>query len=381
MIFIMSAKVSHCQGIPSHSAPLNGLMKCNICHQGHGVSSSPMLNQKFLDLCYQCHGLRSKNLKIQSLRAPSNFSQWIKTGTMESASEVETAFAKRYKHPIETERFHQFNEFLIEPKNIIRHASCLDCHNPHTSTKENPLAGVIGIDLDGQIVMNSPKASFICYKCHSEYSNKPLNQKDILELLQPSNASFHPIEAEGKNKYVPSLISNYDISSIISCEDCHNNDDPNSKGVHGSIYPFILEKNYNILNGSIENEKAYEICYKCHNRISILNDESFPYHRKHIVESKISCYSCHNSHGSIENPYLINFPENIVAPPLIKDISKSQLISPPTLMIPLDKKIIEKENDSGRDLIILKPTFIPLGIKHGECFLYCHGKNHNPAVY
>lgn len=369
---VITTKIFYSQEVPSHSASIKGLTKCNLCHQGHGVSSSPMLNKKFLDLCFNCHGIRKNKIYAKEL---SNFP--IIRGERITAAEVETSFYKRYRHPIETENFHQFKEFLLEPKNIIRHISCLDCHNPHLSTKKNPLEGVIGLDLNGQIVMNSPKESFICYKCHSEYSSKPLNQKDILSLFQPTNTSFHPVETEGKNKYVPSLMPSYDISSIISCKDCHNNDQPNSKGVHGSNYPFILEKNYNILNGNLENEKTYEICYKCHNRISILNDESFPWHRKHIVENKISCYSCHNSHGSVEYPYLIYFPETLVAPPLIKDISKSPLLSPPLPMI--------LEKDKGKNIstnnLIVKPTFIPLGLRHGECYLYCHGKNHNPAIY
>ncbi|OGF65148.1 MAG: hypothetical protein A2Y62_18315, partial [Candidatus Fischerbacteria bacterium RBG_13_37_8] len=290
---------------PSHSGLAGEQYNCNICHAGHGVSATPMLNQKFIDLCYYCHSSDNHPpaLKTKKPMDRSHFNRGVSVRnslTIANAPlpDIRFAFSKRFRHPIETESFHQFNEFLLEIPNLPRHSSCLDCHNPHLASKEKSYAGVVGFDLNGYIVMDSPKESFVCYKCHSEYGNKPLQQKDILSLFQIINPSFHPVENQGKNSFVPSLLFPYDTTSIITCSDCHNNDEASPRGPHGSIYPFILEKNYTPANGIFENERTYAMCYKCHSRISILNNESFPEHHRHIVGNKISCISCHDAHGS-----------------------------------------------------------------------------------
>lgn len=39
------------------------------------------------------------------------------------------------------------------------------------------------------------------------------------------------------------------------------------------------------------------MCFKCHSRSSILDDESFDEHDKHIGNKDTPCFVCHDPHG------------------------------------------------------------------------------------
>ena len=102
-----------------------------------------------------------------------------------------------------------------------------------------------------------------------------------------------------------------------------------------------------------ESDYAYALCYKCHDRTSILNNESFTYHAQHIQGGMMgangtSCFTCHDAHGSKQYQYLIRFNEDVV-----------------------------KENSAG-DL-----KFQARGVASGQgaCYLSCHGVDHNPKSY
>ncbi len=164
---------------------------------------------------------------------------------------------------------------------------------------------------------------------------------DVTPLFNPDNPSYHPVEAEGKNGIVPSLVDPYSETSegpweisIIKCTDCHI--------AEGSP---LLVKNYDTTGGP-EYPAKYDLCYSCHRRSSILGDESFRWHSGHIWYADISCYACHDSHGSSEYTHLIRFDTKVVFP-----------------------------NSSG----IL--TFIDKGNFRGECSLTCHGIEHNELNY
>ena len=62
-----------------------------------------------------------------------------------------------------------------------------------------------------------------------------------------------------------------------------------------------------LANGSAESVAAYALCYKCHDRDSILGDiaanVTFSEHQKHVVDLPLatggpaSCAACHDPHG------------------------------------------------------------------------------------
>jgi hypothetical protein len=145
------------------------------------------------------------------------------------------------------------------------------------------------------------------------------------------------------------------VATVIYCTDCHNSDSTSgTKGPHGSNYPNLLAYRYETSDFTQESDFSYELCYKCHSRNSILNDESFPKHKKHL-EKEIPCSACHDAHGissaqgtSRNNSHLINF-----------DIS-----------------IVRSDPATGR----LEYEDGP-GVFHGQCYLECHSKKHSPLSY
>ena len=108
-----------------------------------------------------------------------------------------------------------------------------------------------------------------------------------------------------------------------------------------------------VLDNTPESEFAYALCYGCHSRNSILDDESFAEHRKHVESEETPCNACHEPHGvsvtqgnSMNNSHLINFDTSIVSP------NSSALLQ-----------------------------FVDNGDKAGSCDLLCHGKEHNNLEY
>jgi len=129
------------------------------------------------------------------------------------------------------------------------------------------------------------------------------------------------------NENTPSLSPQLTRGDLIRCTDCHNSESgPRAggggvDGPHGSIYDFLLERNYTVSDDNTESEFEYAMCYKCHQRSSILSDQSFSLHRLHIVDARTPCSICHDPHGisntavsPSDHTHLINFNTSIVRP-------------------------------------------------------------------
>lgn len=246
-----------------------------------------------------------------------------------------------------------------------RHVECNDCHNPHAVSENvgsklpGSLRFVKGINASGAEVNPIDHEYELCFRCHADtniithpYVNRQYPEANIRFEFDPSNQSFHPIETIGRNSDVPSLISPLTTASLMTCSSCHNNDaespnlSRNPKGPHGSMYAPILERNLSFADNQPESINTYALCYKCHDRNSILSDESFPKHREHILEIKAPCSACHDPHGVKNNSHLINFDRNIVDP-----------------------------DSSGRLM------FEDSGRFSGRCYLTCHKEEHSPEKY
>jgi len=322
---------------PIHkTAPETLTAGCLSCHKRY-LEGEPWATAGEERFCYLCHGGEERKRKSKETGRI-----FYKTSLLDISAE----FNKFSHHPVEGQRIHHYREILPEtnPK-IPRHSECADCHEPHRSYKK------IKVERGKKKPGNHPhlKNEYeLCYKCHSYSANLPAGRTNKAIEFQPTNPSYHPVEAEGKNLSIPSLLPPLKPGqSILNCTDCHNNDDPKGpSGPHGSIYAPILVKNYTTADGYFENEFTYALCYECHSRKSILNNESFPYHSHHIGEKKISCYSCHNSHGSVKNTHLVEF------------------------------RLDRTQTDSfGRF------EFIDRGEFKGECYLKCHNFEHSPKSY
>jgi predicted CXXCH cytochrome family protein len=197
-------------------------------------------------------------------------------------------FAKTSGHPLPTgKNQHSANE--SEVLNNSRHATCVDCHDPHSSDQTVTFAvttirgsqfGTIGISAsDGTSVVSPAAYQFeTCLRCHGTSTGKqtlpvygylptriatagdPLN---VIPQFSATARSSHPVMHDSTSPFPqPSLLKfmwNLDghtqgraINGRILCTDCHNSDDnrefggigPN--GPHGSQFSHILERRYEL---------------------------------------------------------------------------------------------------------------------------------------
>jgi len=259
--------------------------------------------------------------------------------------------------------------------------TCMGCHNPHKANRRKAstpyvsglLEGVSGIDRNGMNVASATYEYEVCFKCHADYtSDFPYTPRVIVNsnlrlAFDVVNPSYHPVVGMGKNFNVPSIPSSFyptlRVSSVITCTDCHKDDEGGSKGPHGSSFPPILGERYETSDFTTESYQHYALCYRCHDRDSILNDESF---RKKIdrrtatggghsghLENGAPCSACHDAHGVVDD-----------------GISGSH-----THLINFDTRIVRPKPGSERPIFTDKGTF------SGGCTLLCHGKLHNDLSY
>jgi hypothetical protein len=221
-----------------------------------------------------------------------------------------------------------------------------------------------GINAAGIKVASVQYQYEVCFKCHSDSAattpsvSRQIVQNNTRMEFDPTAVSFHPVEITGKNAYVPSLKPGFNTNSIIYCTDCHNSDTGTTSGgtgpdgPHGSAQAPLLMAQYTTTDFTTESVASYALCYKCHDRTSLLNDESFKYHKLHIQDRQTPCSACHDAHGissaqgnPTNNSHLINFDTAIVQP--LGGIMRYQ----------------------------------STGNQTGNCTLTCHSKDHNNYTY
>lgn len=329
---------------------------CEGCHTPHSAGGPQRLfyYQEEERNCYTCHDGRVAQKNISERFQPSVPS----------------------RHPVDaTSGVHDPKE---SPVSITsRHVECVDCHNPHAVQNVPASAPYVSgrlTKVSGMTLERGPKdaATFeyeVCFKCHADETRVPyiwrvINNANLQTAFGLDNPSFHPVTGMGKNPNVPSIPSQYEpsliASSIIYCTDCHSDDTGGTKGPHGSNYAPILKYRYETRDGTLEAYENYALCYQCHNRTSILNDDSFKRkistgrggHSGHLAAGS-PCSACHDAHGILDNgmtgshTHLINFDTTIVQGLAVGS----------------------------------KPIFNDTGIFTGKCTLVCHGRAHNNESY
>ncbi|MDA8084241.1 MAG: cytochrome c3 family protein [Nitrospiraceae bacterium] len=280
----------------SHLDRTKNPVGCAACHKGHGQRGTAMLRTSKEGFCFNCHSFGGSGERIQA-----------KTDMM-------TVFSKKSRHPVvETSIYHVAGEELPERSpSAMRHVACEDCHNIHDITPEKKWGDVKGYGAGMRRVDDVQNEYELCYKCHSDSANLPPNEKNKRLEFDMNNPSYHPVEGPGKNYRVPSLKGRLNTASTITCSDCHGNDDPyGPKGPHASNYDFMLKDRYIKTEGA-ESPASYALCYSCHDRSSILNNESFALHKEHIIYQRTPCSACHTPHGTNRNANLIEFDTQFV---------------------------------------------------------------------
>lgn len=281
--------------------------QCESCHVGHGVSATKLLPKEEPEYCLMCHG------------GPAATSEMVQMGYLSihaRPSDISHVRIMIHKHP-ETE-------------------GCSICHAGH------------GLNMTEYNPESMPKFST---KRMNEYEYELCLSCHVNMTFQDHARSSHPVKNLESSGDVPSLKDGLDQPAWIACSDCHGADSNNlPPGVHASNVPNILKYNFQDHDGFEEEADSYAACYVCHERESILGDESFPYHRLHVQDELTSCFTCHDSHASLTLPWLL----------AIEDNTRKDRIGP---------------DHSGRR------TYVQTGPGAGTCYLTCHGAEHNGWSY
>jgi predicted CXXCH cytochrome family protein len=326
---------------------------CRSCHRSHtaGGHERLLIFENEEDNCLSCHDGQVARINIRAeLDKPSAH---------------------------DPRRYVGVHDPVERPGGERPHVECVDCHNPHAVSAE-PVSGVYvpigatlaksrGVSTSGAQLDEARHEYEVCFRCHGEYAvevprriQRQAQHGDMRLKFSPSNPSYHPVVAPAASRDMLTLTPGLAPGSMIRCTDCHNNDDgPRAggggpDGPHGSNYDFLLERNYTARDDTVESEFEYALCYKCHQRISILSNYGFSLHHRHVVDERTPCSACHDPHGisrtqgfGSDHTHLINFDTQIVRPSTIAQ----------------------------------RTEFRDLGTQTGSCTLLCHGSEHRDRTY
>ncbi len=248
---------------------------CIICHEALKAGSHLFkLTTKVETLCFQCHddvvNKQYKHVPVENGECTmchdphqsDNPKQLVKPPTSELCFMC-----------------HDKDNFKgTTPHGPVTEGECLECHHPHTS--DNPR----------QLLTIQPD---LCFKCHNsrlkDYNGKTI--PSIKGLFDLEGVNLHKPFAEGR------------------CTTCHN--------PHPSDNHRLLKKRYPAEFYATYSDKAYALCFSCHDGIKkamkeprTLTETNFRngnlnLHFRHVNRIKgRTCRTCHHHHGS-KNPKLI----------------------------------------------------------------------------
>ncbi len=306
-------------------------------------------------VCYNCHGTGA---------SPAAGAQGDRSGKDIQSQIAHATSAGQSGHPASSDAVHDtvteqasatFANALGAPAGTgQRHASCLDCHDPHKAKSGTHVQGtnMAGPSLEGAwgvrlatnpafwtaptsanlvktTITGTEREATLCFKCHSSFygtlpaapsSSPSFAETDTAKEFNPANVgnfaggsttswtagetagSFHPVLASaGSNLGATNNIkASWTRTSLMTCSDCHGSDqttDPN--GPHGSAAKFVLKGpatawNNTILNGASMPSNVF--CSNCHN--TSWSTSRFTNHG--ISNHGIPCFNCHSAipHGA-----------------------------------------------------------------------------------
>ncbi len=372
--------------------------KCAVCHEDHKGASggTPLLKEAGDHLCLSCHQEGGAKIPVSRrlvLRAPA------RTFTSQHL----------WKH---AGRWRMLGPW--KRRSAVRNGSCVECHDPHERDWKGggPFKTLVDktYSSGGRLLPGRPASvAEVCFKCHGSPLGRHFGMRTgrVGVLFGQRAVSSHRIGSHGRPD-LPSLRGMPRIKAL-DCTSCHDGSpDSGLKGPHASRYPYLLSARYETGDGVPESIESYALCYGCHSRRSILNDESFPLHRAHITgqfqllptgtkrrrrvprpgylpipgfsptpgfpppgfprefsgrrgrkrrrgngpafglisSTPASCAACHDPHGSLKHIALIHFDKRVVFP-------------------------------NSRGML----DFLSKGRGSGSCDLECHGYNHVNASY
>jgi predicted CXXCH cytochrome family protein len=320
------------------SVSRNGCLSCHATHNAQGAGS--LLQEIDDQTCITCHN----GSAVVSPPIPNVLAEMV---------------APKYGHAFSVANSpHRPNESVLLNQTI--HVTCVDCHNPHSSTRVASFPAAPGIRPSQALVMGisaTDGATIVdpavnqyenCLRCHGTSTGKKtsinfgylpvrdVSATDRLNVIPEFDStlwSSHPVFHNRSSMLPqPSLRPNLlnldgrtsgrSMGMRILCTDCHNSDDnrefggngPN--GPHGSMFAHILERRYEFSQAPVPGKLVtnlfpnpnlsaqggasggpYALCAKCHDLTQIMNSASFSEHARHVVQDGFSCSVCHTAHG------------------------------------------------------------------------------------
>lgn len=384
--------------------------ECAACHRLHSADGRELLGtpESQSTLCLSCH---------DGTGASSNVAAEFNDPNVPPNSAPASAF---YSHPAVNDTDHvsaQIDEFAGV---LNRHSACTDCHNPHSIspafasqtnsgwTASGAISGSTGVSASLSWKTPLSYEYELCLKCHSRYTQllsyakESYKKMDKAAEFDPSGASYHPVEAPGRNatsQLQESLnggrLWRFSVGSTIRCTNCHGNyqlvgnppsqDSPPADArlaPHASAYRGLLIANYRDRDLKPRNEpyqpSDFALCYLCHSEAPFTSSEgarpdtNFKYHGKHVSriggegggsssldidvagagQGNAICAECHfRVHGTALAPW----PQN-------QNYSRGVNFAPNVQPLP------------GQPA----PQW---SVTDRSCSLICHGKTHNPKRY
>jgi len=402
---------------------------CAACHRTHVAQNENLLAEGTPQaaLCFTCHDGSGSNLDTQAQYANP------------AVPDNDAGTRSYYRHDAATAPTVP-NTHTLASNNEFggvsnRHNECGDCHNSHIAssaastqmsdgwTVAGQQTAVSGVSVQNGTAGAAPTYAFlngtvgsaptreyqICLKCHSGFTTLPSNagqppSRQVLDKgieLNPSTASYHPVQAAGTNataQMAGSLAGtspykqwNFTPDGTVRCLNCHgdpqkfNATTPPAAGSalapHTSQFRGLLIQNYRDrdLKARYEPYAAadFALCYVCHAEAPFRNSTyagtAFLDHDLHVSrlankgsntstdidtpgagQGNAICAECHfRVHGTAlavnvgdrSNPRLVNFAPNV----------------------------------TGWNGVI---EFVPMGATtNGSCTLTCHGQAHDHETY
>ncbi len=382
---------------------------CAACHRSHTGQNTNLLNSSSPEstFCFTCHDAAGSgsNYKVQAefQGIPAN----------------NPAQGIYYSHPATTASTHTSARADEFSNRTNRHSECGDCHDPHKVNAAAPsqtasgwtvsgaLANITGVARQGgSLVWTDPVASEyqLCYKCHSGFTGLPSGKLDKAAELAPSNASYHPVEAAGKNGTTAMANSlaggklwRFTTSSTIRCTNCHGNyrlvGDPPALNTpassarlapHASVNRGILIANYRnrLLKTSTENygTNDFALCYLCHKEAPFQDTSGDP--------RTDTNYGLHGFHvGSIADELGGGGSSTNIDTPWA---GQGNAICAECHYRIHGTALARSGNQNYQRGVNFAPNVQPVvgetsplwsGPANKTCTLVCHGKTHNPANY
>nr|WP_243316783.1 cytochrome c3 family protein [Geothrix paludis] len=374
---VASAKAPTRSGI---SLVHGACLTCHKNHRGSGRTSQKPAREATDQLCLSCH--EGTNTAPSEGFAPK-LSSWSGQGSGHTKERFSSRRPGTYVRSVQ-----------VNPSRQIRLTQdCSGCHDPHG--KERGKLRNTAFDDRGRLLDRHPQSTAdICFGCHAGPEAAPLTSgnADIGQLFGKGAPSSHGIGATAaSHPELPSLRASA-FQGRLDCTSCHDNPDPTgARGPHFSINAALLKASFGHEKdmGRL-GERANDLCHLCHDRQSILANQSFPFHAQHLsgftnsgsmaaqrqvptlseaaavlglrspkdlrpgrsgafqpgYGEPTACATCHASHGSLRQAALIEF----------------------------DRSVVTASSVGG-------PSFQRSGLGHGTCTLSCHGYDHVQTRY